>query len=170
MTHYPLSTQPAIVLPLKRFMLLDACPPDWHALDLYVFRDENVVFYVGQSYLAFDRVWEHLRNGFKGRSTIGRFILANWPVSLKFNIELLSSQADRFGDVAHDLDAAERSLIQQLAPCFNDLLNSQPTPLPARYAPPTARPLCSRSLNKLIHEAQRAVRADEKLSWLSEQG
>ena len=164
-------TSPAqltVVLPLKRFMLLDTCPPDWRALDLYVFRAEDVVFYVGQSYLAFDRVWEHLRHGFKGRSTIGRFILANWPVSLKFSIELLSSQAARFADVAHDLDAAERTLIRQLAPCFNDLLNERPTPLPARYAPPNAQPRCSRSLNKLIHEAQRAVRADEKSAWLSE--
>ena len=34
----------------------------------------EVVFYVGQSYLAFGRVWEHLLSGFKGHSIMGRFI------------------------------------------------------------------------------------------------
>jgi len=168
MATSPLTNYPSIVIPLKRFMLLDSCPPDWRSLDLYLFRDDSVVFYVGQSYLAFERVWDHLRNGFKGRSTIGRFILCNWPVSLKFNIELMSSQSARFANVDHDLNAAERDLIGQLAPCFNDMLNSQPTPLPGRYASPNSKPLCSRSLNKLIHEAERAVRADAKLAWLED--
>ena len=151
-------------------MLLDTCPPEWRSLDLYLFRDEDVVFYVGQSYLAFERVWDHLRNGFKGRSTVGRFILCNWPISLRFSIELMSSQSARFANIDHDLNAAERDLIVELAPCFNDALNSQPTLLPARYATPNSKPLCSRSLNKLIHEAERAVRAEDKRSWLGNNG
>ncbi len=159
-----------IVLPLKRFMLIEHCPPDWRALDLYVFRDEAVAFYVGQSYLAFDRVWDHLRNGFKGRSVIGRFIWSNWPASLRFTIELLSSQSERFAIVENDLDQAERYLIQHLAPCFNAALNSQPTPCPDRYAPLNAPLRCGRSLNKLIHEAERAVKADEQSRWLEAAG
>lgn len=155
-----------IVLPLKRFMLIEHCPADWRALDLYVFRDEDVAFYVGQSYLAFDRVWDHLRNGFKGRSVIGRFIWGNWPASLRFTIELLSSQSERFAIVGNDLDQAERYLIQHLSPCFNAALNSQPTPCPERYAPLNAPLRCGRSLNKLIHEAERAVKADEQAHWL----
>ncbi|MBP7687363.1 MAG: hypothetical protein KA765_05635 [Thermoflexales bacterium] len=155
-----------IALPLKRFMLIEHCPADWRALDLYVFRDEAVTFYVGQSYLAFDRVWDHLRNGFKGRSVIGRFILSNWPASLRFTIELLSSQSEQFAIVENDLDRAERDLIQHLSPCFNAALNSQPTPCPARYAPLNAPLRCGRSLNKLIHEAERAVKADEQSRWL----
>ncbi len=170
MATSPFANYPSIVIPLKRFMLLDTCPPEWRSLDLYLFRDEDVVFYVGQSYLAFERVWDHLRNGFKGRSTIGRFILCNWPISLRFSIELMSSQSARFANVDHDLNAAERDLIVELAPCFNDMLNSQPTPLPARYATPNSKPLCSRSLNKLIHEAERAVRAEDKRSWLGNNG
>ena len=146
-------------------MLIDTCPSDWRPLDLYLFRDEEVVFYVGQSYVAFDRVWDHLRNGFKGRSTIGRFILCNWPASLKFTIELLSSRSARFADVDYDLNAAERELILQLSPCFNEMLNNRPTPLPERYALPNARPRCSRSLTKLVREAERAVHMDEKRMW-----
>lgn len=168
MTHTPADQH--ITLPLKRFMLLEACPPAWRSLDLYLFRDDEVVFYVGQSHRAFERVWDHVRNGFKGRSVVGRFVLNNWPVSLRFTIELLSSQLPRFVNGAHDLNAAERSLIEQFAPCFNDMLNSRPTALPARYVPPTARPRCSRSLKKLIHEAERAVQADERRCWLDDIG
>ena len=46
----------SIVIPLKRFLLLEECPPDWKRFDLYLFRDESVAFYVGQSHLAFARV------------------------------------------------------------------------------------------------------------------
>ena len=125
-------------------------------------------FYVGQSYVAFERVWEHLRNGYKGRSMIGRFILCNWPASLKFVIELMISQSARFASVGHDMDAAERLLIQNLSPCFSETLNSRPTPLPSHYALPNTKPICSPSLNKLIRQAERTVHADEKRLWLGD--
>ncbi len=156
-----------IVLPLKRFLVVAECPPDWRAFDLYLFRDDELVFYVGQSYLAYDRVWQHITDGYKARSTVGRFVLCNWPSSMSFTIELWSSQADRFAEVDHDLNAAEQLLIQQYAPCFNEVLNRRPTPLPDRYAPPSAPIRCSRSPNKLIHEAERALRADERKAWLT---
>jgi hypothetical protein len=169
MDHFaPTSDQADIVLPLKRFMLFETCPPDWRRLDLYLFRDEEVVFYVGQSYVAFDRVWEHFLGGFRWRSTVGRFILCNWPVSLKFTIQLMSSRSPAFADLNHDLNAAEQALIRQYLPCFNETLNSRPTPLPARYIPPNSRLRCSRSLNRLVHEAERAVQADEKRQVLRE--
>jgi hypothetical protein len=164
--RHPSLYSETVAVPLKRFMITEQCPPEWRALDLYVFRDDEVAFYVGQSYVAFDRVWEHLRNGFKGRSVIGRFILCNWPVSLRFTIELLSSKSSRFERVGNTLDAAERDLIQYWSPCFNVAWNSQPVPLPSRYRSPEVKPLCSRSLNKLIHEAERAVRADDSRLWL----
>ena len=157
-----------ITLPLKHFLLIEQCPAAWQMLDLYLFRDDAVAFYVGQSYVAFDRVWEHLRNGFKGRSVVGRFVWSNWPKSLNFTIELLTAQAPRFADVGHDLNGAERQLIQQLSPCFNAALNHTPTPLPPVYFPPSAPIRCSRSLNKLIHEAERAVVAGERRRLLEE--
>src|SRR5512137_1541114 len=108
-----------VAISLKRFLLVDQCPADWKSLDLYLFRDESVVFYVGQSCLAFARVWEHLMGGFHGHSIVGRFIWCNWPKSMNFTIELLSSQFKEFDGVGNDLSAAERQLIQQWTPCFN---------------------------------------------------
>ncbi|MCB0044668.1 MAG: hypothetical protein KDD92_04500 [Caldilineaceae bacterium] len=167
MTNQP-QTDPKITIPLKRFLLLETRPPDWPALDLYLFRDEEVIFYVGQSHAAFDRVWEHLTGGLKGRSLVGRFVFSNWPVSLKFTVELMSSRSACFAPVGHDLNGAERALIEQLSPCFNEALNPRPTPLPARYAPPTAKPKCSRSLRRLIREAEHAVHADEQQRWIDD--
>lgn len=157
-----------IVMPLKRFLIVAECPADWRGFDLYLFRDDDVVFYVGQSYLAYDRVWQHITDGYKARSVVGRFVLCNWPTSMRFTIELWSSQADRFAEVDHDLNAAERLLIEQDAPCFNEALNRRPTPTPDRYAPLTAPTRCSRSPNKLIHEAERAVQADERKACLTQ--
>ncbi len=154
-----------VALPLKRFLLIEDCPEEWRGLDLYLFRDDAVAFYVGQSHLAFARVWEHLLTGFKGRSIVGRFIWCNWPTSMKFTIELLSSQSEQFDSVGNDVDAAEQSLIQQWTPCFNVSHNQHPTPLPSEYLPPNAKLRRRRSLNMLISEAERAVRMEDNLVW-----
>jgi len=155
----------SVDISLKRFLLIEECPAAWQRLDLYLVRDDEVVFYVGQSHLAFTRLWHHLLNGFKGRSILGRFIWCNWPRSMRFTIELLSSQCAQFESVGHDLDAAERMLIQQASPCFNISHNDQPTPLPAAYFPPTADLRCSRKLKRLIHEAERAVKMEDNQRW-----
>lgn len=157
-----------VSLSVSRFLLMEQCPVEWKDLDLYLFRDEAVVFYVGQSYLAFGRVWEHLRNGFKGHSIIGRFIWCNWPVSMRFTIELLSSQFEQFELLGNNVNAAERELIQRWSPCFNVSQNNQPTPVPPLYLPPNAKLRCSRSLNKLIFQAARSVKAEETERWMRE--
>lgn len=159
---------PRVTLSLKRFLLIEQCPEMWKGFDLYVFRDESVVFYVGQSRFAFARVWDHLTNGFKGHSIMGRFVWCNWPTSMKFTIELLDSQSEQFNNIGNDVNAAERLLIQQWAPCFNVSQNRQPTPLPAIYLPPNAKLRCSRSLNKLVREAERAVKLEDKQLWIQE--
>ena len=153
---------------LKRFILIEReqCPVGWKDYDLYLFRDDNVVFYVGQSHLAFSRVWDHLLGGFKGHSIIGRFMWVNWPKSMSFTIELLSSQSEQFDKVGNDLNASERRLIQQYSPCFNVSLNDQPTTLSASYLPPNAPYRRRRSLNALIHEAERAVKVEDTNLWL----
>ena len=158
-----------IAMPLKEFLLTEQlCPPEWRPYDLYLCRDEEIVFYVGQSYTAFDRVWQHILDGFKGRSVLGRFILCNWPAALRFTIELQSSRSVGFIEAGHDLNAAERTLIERHAPCFNEILNRRPAPLPARYAPPGSTIRCSRSLGKLIGEARHAVQADRRKGWLAD--
>jgi hypothetical protein len=155
-----------VSIPLKRFLLIQECPPSWKGLDLYLFRDEQVAFYVGQSQLAFARVWEHLLSGFKGHSIVGRFIWCNWPTSMSFTIELMNSHSGQFDNLGNDLNAAERQLIQHWSPCFNISLNDQPTSLPASYLPPNAPFRRRQSLNKLIHEAERAVKADDTKIFL----
>jgi len=155
-----------VTLSLKRFLLIEQCPEAWKTLDLYIFRDEAVVFYVGQSHLAFSRVWEHLTGGFRGHSIMGRFIWCNWPKSMRFTIELLSSQSEEFNSVANDLNAAEQLLIQRESPCFNRVYNGQPTPLPPTYLPPNAPLRCSRSLTKLRREAERAVKVEDNQLWV----
>ena len=157
-----------VVISLKRFLLIEQCPVDWKGLDLYLFRDETVVFYVGQSHVAFARVWEHLLSGFKGHSIMGRFVWCNWPISMKFTIELLSSQLEQFGVVGNELSASERLLIQQCTPCFNVSQNSQPTSVPNSYLPPNASFRRRRSLNALIHEAERAVNAEDTKLWIQQ--
>lgn len=157
-----------VIISLKRFLLVEQCPEEWKSLDLYMFRDESVVFYVGQSQLAFARVWEHLLGGFHGHSIVGRFVWRNWLRSMRFTIELMSSKSGQFNAVGNDLNAAERLLIQQWAPCFNVSLNVQPMPVPSSYLPPNAKFRCSRSLNRLIYEAERAVRAEDAQLWIRE--
>ena len=156
------------VLSLKRFLLMEECPAEWKGLDLYLFRDESVVFYVGQSFLAFARVWEHLMGGFKGDSMVGRFVWCNWPTSMSFSIELLSSQAEQFRDVGNEVGAAERLLIRQWCPCFNLSQNHQPTPLPDCYLPANAPFRRRRSFRALLHEAERAVQAEDTRLWIEE--
>jgi hypothetical protein len=68
------------------------------------------------------------------------------------------------------VNAAERQLIQRWSPCFNEALNSQPTPVPPTYLPLTAKLRCGQSLNKLIHQAERAVKVEETELWMRETG
>ena len=147
-----------IVIPLKRFLLVEQCPASWKGLDLYLLRDKNVVFYV----------WEHLISGFKGHSMVGRFIWCNWPKSMSFTIELLSSQSEQFSVVRNELNASERLLIQRWSPCLNISHNSQQTPLPDSYLPPNAPFRRRRSLNMLILEAERVVKAEDTQLWLQD--
>lgn len=109
----------SIKVKVKQFVLLDDCPADWKKLDLYIIRDESTVFYVGQSHVAFNRVWDHIKNGYKARSEVGLFILCNWPRSMNYEIELISSRSSDFGAVGNDLLKAEEMLIKRYRPCFN---------------------------------------------------
>lgn len=157
-----------VAVSVKEFLVTEQrCPPDWRHFNLYLFRDDEVVFYVGQSYVAYDRVWRHILDGFKGRSAVGRFILCNWPASAKFTVELLASGSECFAAVDHDLNAAERLLIERHAPCFNTALNHHPIPLPARYIPPNSRLTCPRSPSRLVRQAGIFLQADNRRDWLA---
>lgn len=157
-----LSSYPLYTVPLRRFLVVENCPAEWQHFDLYLFRDEQTIFYVGQSHTAFDRVWSHLYDGWKGRSLVGRFVLMNWPAALHFVVELHHSQAERFALVEHDLNRAEQMLIAQYAPCFNDTHNPCPTLLPAHYNPPTLRVRHPRNPRAMIREAGQANQQAER--------
>ncbi len=153
---------------IKQFILVEECPEEWKRLDLYVIRDENLVFYVGQSYCAFERVWDHIKNGYKWRSDVGRFILCNWPKSMNYEIELLSSNSQEFALVDNNLSRAEEMLIKKYKPCFNVSQNGNPSPIPDVYLPPGAEIRCSRSLRRLQYQAEQAIRNDNRRKWLEE--
>jgi len=155
-----------VSLSLARFLITADLPDGWARYDLYVIQDDDVAFYVGQSDLAFRRVWSHLEGGFKGRSVVGRFVLLNWPAALRFTVALWRSTAERFVPLGNTRDAAERQLIETLAPCFNAALNRAPTPLPRHYTPPDARARHPRSLRRMIADAEHAVQlADGRRAW-----
>lgn len=152
-----------LIMPFKEFLCATTCPDAWLRYDLYAFSETDnlagsTIFYVGQSECAYHRVWQHIQNGFKGRSVMGKFLRVNWPTSMNFRLALFDSQREQFGHVAHDLLAAERVLIEALRPCFNDTYNHEPTPLPTRYLPPTASVKFPRHLGRMLREAEAACR------------
>jgi hypothetical protein len=151
-----------ISLSLAEFLTIETCPREWPAYDLYIIRDGEVAFYVGQSQSAFGRVWQHIHDGPKARSLVGRFLLCNWPRSMRFTVTLLSSRSPRFAAVNHDLCAAERSLIEELTPCFNDALNRTPSAIPAGFLPPSAPIKHVKSYKRMLREAEYVVRADRR--------
>ena len=155
-------------LPFKEFLQIAHCPAEWRRLNLYLLRDAEVIFYVGQSFVAFYRVWRHFYAGFKGRSLVGRFIICNWPVSMRFTVELMSSRSARFDSVEHDLNRSEQLLIQQYTPCLNTALNPQPAPLPSQYASPYTPLKFSHHPQKFIREAAQVIQAEQKKAWLAQ--
>jgi hypothetical protein len=167
---FPPDLYPHVILPLRKFLLIETCPPEWKALDLYLIRADQVVFYVGQSYTAFDRLWQHINDAYKGRSVVGRFILCNFPACLQFTVELMSSQSNLFNAQANQLDAAEKALIELHTPCFNRALNSKPTPLPAAYSQPNV-PITSPPTPKgLIRQARYHLKAQKRKAWMDDEG
>lgn len=163
-----LPESPEVNLPLKAFLQIEHCPPEWRRLDLYLIRDEEVVFYVGQSYVAFHRVWEHFYAGFKGRSLVGRFIVCNWPASMNFQVELMSSKNASFACVEHDRNRCEQLLIQQHTPCLNTALNPQPASIPEKYFSPYTSLQFRRHPLKCIQQAAQAIEAERRRAWLSQ--
>ncbi len=157
---------PPVSLPVKNFLLIEECPVEWRRLNLYMVQDETDVFYVGQSRNAFQRVWRHFYDGFKGRSLLGRFILCNWPASMNFRVVLLSSKFSQFDGVGHDLNAAEQLLIEKYTPCLNSALNPNPAPIPERYCSPYTSLKFTRHPLRLLREVEKVVKAEQKKAWL----
>ena len=156
-----------VSFPVKAFLTIEQCPPEWEHFDLYRFSEPSAdasgaIFYVGQSENAFRRVWRHLEDGFKGRSLVGKFIRVNWPRSMNFVVELLDSCAfdsayRQKDDPASHRTAVERRLIKIARPCFNGTWNARPTPVPPGYRPPDADVPYPRHMGRMLREAKVAM-------------
>jgi hypothetical protein len=108
---------------------------------IYVVREGEVVFYVGQSKRdVVTRFWEHIQK----RSRLGQLIELNRPSSLTWLVDFYTladcrpyvTQKSLFAMQAwetFDMDMAEQALIAWLRPILNRNFNANPTPLPAHY-------------------------------------
>ena len=155
-----------VQLPIKEFLLVRVLPLEWKPMDLYLIREGDVVFYVGQSACAFRRVWQHILAGPHGHSLVGRFVIVNWPRSAAWTVELLRSDSPRFQETGFDRDLAEQLLIEAYTPCLNIALNRQAVPLPEGCLPANAPLLPFHRLKRMLRESgylQRAAGND--LEW-----
>lgn len=114
-----------------------------HALGhlIYVVREGEMVFYVGQSKRdVVARFWEHMQKP----SRLGELIILNKPDSLAWTVGFYSladcrpfvAQKSLFAMQSwehFDMDMAEQGMIAALRPFINRDFNPRPTPLPARY-------------------------------------
>lgn len=165
MSQPPSAPTDTFVLPVKEFLTITTCPDGWLHYDLYLFRDEKTVYYVGQSDLAFARIWRHIQDGFKGRSLVGKYLRVNWPKSMNFSICLMSSNSPMFANVNHSIDEAERFLIWKYAPCFNEMLNHKPTAIPDGYRHPDENVPYPRHVGRMMREAEAAVDRERQRNY-----
>jgi hypothetical protein len=110
---------------------------------LYLVRDCDVVFYVGQSREPVNRLWSHLGRGWgawsqNSPSALGVLIADNLPAARSWQVEFLtpgevSGLAVKGYASDWDIDKAERSLIKEHRPCLNVANNNNPSSLPERY-------------------------------------
>jgi hypothetical protein len=120
----------------------------------YLYRDQEVIFYIGRSFFPLERLREHLGWGmFNGsRSPLGVFILEHLPQALSWTMELRTaldcdSLVRHYRPEYHDwyqqhlhkrltheiVEVAEEVLIEHYHPCLNITGNRQGAVLPERY-------------------------------------
>jgi hypothetical protein len=111
---------------------------------IYLIRDGETIFYIGQSVSPLDRLQGHLGQDWHQQvSAVGRCIQKNAPDSDQWTIELYTLQDcgpfvqkhyECFGGLRmYDVSIAEQSMIQLFCPCLNDRHNPHPAPLPGQY-------------------------------------
>ena len=123
----------------------DSVVDDWQARQpkVYVVRDGDVVFYVGQSDGPVERLEAHAGQGtwgFTGPSSLGRTIKDNLPSARAWTIELWTVQEckEALADESTrtwrwDKDLAEVKMIQRRRPYLNAIYNQGGYSLPERY-------------------------------------
>ena len=109
----------------------ELCHVDYEDCRIYIFRDKDLVLYIGQSKDVIRRLKEHLGFNVRGfgikESNIGRLVNANVPESKQWEIDLLTLEDCKtytvFTIPAENVDWAEAELISLLCPCLNQHLN-----------------------------------------------
>lgn len=101
---------------------------------IYIFRDGEHVFYVGQSIDIGRRLHEHLLS----TAQVGDLVRLNWPKSLSWQVEIMTVEEcqpyvlrEYPKSTSMWLDTAERVLIRYYHPSLNGKLNFSPSKLPA---------------------------------------
>lgn len=117
-----------------------------HSADVgvYVWRDGDVVFYVGQSSSVNDRLLSYLGHGplagWGYGSRLYTLLRDNFPAARDWQIDVYAPEEialnrDSMGIVnASYLREVEDIMIHRLRPCLNATNNKNGLPLPARYA------------------------------------
>lgn len=126
-------------------------PIEYAGSRIYVIRDGETIFYVGQSVDPVYRIQQHLGYERQPASRIGRLILANEPESDEWIVECYQLEDCRpifekhveFPDeqlrkflvnfACTDVQRAESYMINALHPCLNSTFNKKPNPLPTKY-------------------------------------
>ena len=113
----------------------------WSHFRLYVFRDCDLVLYVGQtSQNITDRLEEHLGLTYRNESQVGRLVEENAPESYSWCIDLRT--LDECVPIIQrhfpesrgiDINHAERALILEFSPSLNAQSNPHPCRLPSKY-------------------------------------
>jgi hypothetical protein len=109
---------------------------------LYIFRDGDLVFYVGRSAQPFERLQQHLGQSetwVTPPDMLGKLILNNLPESLDWNMDVITLKeiqevyASKKVSFIPSIEIAEGEMIAHCKPCLNHTENRRPTPLPDRY-------------------------------------
>jgi len=109
----------------------DHWPPEHEHANIYIFRDADVIFYVGSSPKSvYNRIRAHLGIGiYFGHFELHTLVEDNLPNSRNWNIDLYRVNSTNVSDILR----CERQIIQRLCPIVNIQGNPFPMPLPMRY-------------------------------------
>ena len=109
----------------------DQWPPEHEHANIYIFRDADVIFYVGSSPKSvYNRIRAHLGIGtYFGHFELHTLVEDNLPNSRNWNIDLYRVNSANVSDILR----CERQIIQRLCPIVNIQGNPFPMPLPMRY-------------------------------------
>ena len=107
----------------------DQWPPEHKHANIYIFRDEDVILYVGSSTNVYNRIRAHVGIREGGHFMLNTLVQDNLPGSRNWNIDLYMVNSTTFGNLMR----YEMQIIKRLCPIINKHGNPCPIPLPMRY-------------------------------------